>query len=162
MRRVHPDKRGVAGFGSCGHQPGTLGRPPQTERQQVWAGTPVDQTAWEGEASTRRQEGAPAPVSFSLRESGSCAASVEATAGPGRPSIWGVHSPHHRCRAAAPRTREQGERWIIAITLWDSLDDAKAGVAAAWEWVDAIMQIVRSFQLRNATGIPTATFGGNP
>ncbi len=30
------------------------------------------------------------------------------------------------------------------------------------EWVDAIMQIVRSFQLRNATGIPTATFGGNP
>jgi hypothetical protein len=25
MRRVLPDKRGVAGFGACGHQPGTLG-----------------------------------------------------------------------------------------------------------------------------------------
>jgi hypothetical protein len=26
-------------------------------------------------------------------------------------------------------------RQIIAITLWDSLNDAQAGVAAAWEWV---------------------------
>ena len=26
-------------------------------------------------------------------------------------------------------------RQFIAITLWDSLDDATAGVAAAWEWV---------------------------
>ena len=26
-------------------------------------------------------------------------------------------------------------RQIIAITLWDSLHEAKAGVAAAWEWV---------------------------
>ena len=26
-------------------------------------------------------------------------------------------------------------RQIIAITLWDSLDDAQSGVAAAWEWV---------------------------
>ena len=40
MRRVLPDKRGMAGLGACGHQPGTLGRPPQTERQQEWAGTP--------------------------------------------------------------------------------------------------------------------------
>jgi hypothetical protein len=48
MRRVLPDKRGVAGFGSCGHQPGTLGRPPQTERQQEWADTPIHQTAWDG------------------------------------------------------------------------------------------------------------------
>jgi heme-degrading monooxygenase HmoA len=30
-------------------------------------------------------------------------------------------------------------RQIIAITLWDSLDDAKAGVAAAREWVDENM-----------------------
>ena len=48
MRRVLPDKRGMAGLGACGHQPGTLGRPPQTERQQEWAGTPVHQTAWDG------------------------------------------------------------------------------------------------------------------
>jgi hypothetical protein len=41
MRRVLPDKRGVAGFGSCGHQPGTLGRPPQVERQRERAGTPA-------------------------------------------------------------------------------------------------------------------------
>ena len=27
------------------------------------------------------------------------------------------------------------ERQFIAITLWDSLDEAKSGVAAAWEWV---------------------------
>ena len=26
-------------------------------------------------------------------------------------------------------------RQFIAITLWDSLDDATEGVAAAWEWV---------------------------
>ena len=26
-------------------------------------------------------------------------------------------------------------RQIIAITLWDSLADAKAGVAMAWDWV---------------------------
>jgi hypothetical protein len=44
MRRVLPDKRGVAGLASCGHQPGTLERPPQAERQQEWAGTPVGQS----------------------------------------------------------------------------------------------------------------------
>ena len=49
MRRVLPDKRGVAGLASCGHQAGTLERPPQAERQQEWAGTPVHHTAWEGE-----------------------------------------------------------------------------------------------------------------
>ena len=27
------------------------------------------------------------------------------------------------------------ERQFIAITLWDSLREAQAGVAAAWEWV---------------------------
>ena len=30
MRRVLPDKRGVAGFGACGHQSGTLERPPSS------------------------------------------------------------------------------------------------------------------------------------
>jgi hypothetical protein len=46
MRRVLPEReRGVAGFGACGHQPGTLGRPPQTERQQRRAPAPVG-PAW--------------------------------------------------------------------------------------------------------------------
>lgn len=27
-------------------------------------------------------------------------------------------------------------RQIIAITLWDSLEEAQEGVAAAWKWVD--------------------------
>ena len=30
---------------------------------------------------------------------------------------------------------EPNERQFIAITLWDSLREAQAGVAAAWEWV---------------------------
>ena len=30
-------------------------------------------------------------------------------------------------------------RQLIAITMWDSLDEAKAGVAAAWKWVDENM-----------------------
>jgi len=30
-------------------------------------------------------------------------------------------------------------RQVIAITLWDSLDEAQAGVAAAREWVDENM-----------------------
>jgi heme-degrading monooxygenase HmoA len=34
-------------------------------------------------------------------------------------------------------------RQVIAITLWDSLDEAQAGVAAAREWVDENEQRAR-------------------
>ena len=75
MRRVlRKRERGVAGFGSCGHQPGTLGRPPQAERQQERAGTPVDQAARQGEANARRQE-APAQVSLLATGTGSYSSS---------------------------------------------------------------------------------------
>jgi len=30
-------------------------------------------------------------------------------------------------------------RQIIALTLWDSLEDAQAGIATAWKWVDENM-----------------------
>ena len=38
-----------------------------------------------------------------------------------------------------PPTGAPRERQFIAITLWDSLDEATAGVAAAREWVDKNM-----------------------
>jgi hypothetical protein len=75
MRRVLPDKRGVAGLGCCGHQPGTLGRPPQVERQRVWAGTPVHQPPGR-ERQTPGGRNEHPPGLLLATGSGSCAASA--------------------------------------------------------------------------------------
>ena len=37
----------------------------------------------------------------------------------------------NEAQAGAPH-----ERQIIALTLWDSLEEAQEGIAAAWKWVD--------------------------
>ena len=63
------------------------GAPASSRRHRSGRARPSIRPPGAGEADTRRQEGAPAPVSFSLREADSCAASVEAAARPGRPSI---------------------------------------------------------------------------
>jgi hypothetical protein len=51
--------RGVAGLGAAATSPAPWGARLKSNDSK-WAGTPVDQTAWEGEANTRRLEGAPA------------------------------------------------------------------------------------------------------
>lgn len=87
MRRVLRKREGSGWFGlrpSARHPWGARLRPNDSKSGRA---RPSTTPPGRERQHTRRQEGAPAPVSFSLREADPVAASAEAAARPGRPSI---------------------------------------------------------------------------